>query len=88
MIIHPIRMNGLVIGVPQTFNYFNKMQERINDFIIRTSETDTMMMYPKIHISSYIFSALITILFTVIVMILMHVKLRKVNMIDALKSNE
>ena len=38
MIIHPIRMNGLVIGVPQTFNYFNKMQERINDFIIRTSE--------------------------------------------------
>ncbi|TPF96702.1 permease, partial [Clostridium perfringens A] len=56
--------------------------------IIRTSETDTMMMYPKIHIASYIFSALITILFTVIVMILMHVKLRKVNMIDALKSNE
>ncbi|MDZ4992544.1 FtsX-like permease family protein [Clostridium perfringens] len=57
-------------------------------FIIRTSEVDTMMMYPKISISSYIFSALITILFTVIVMILMHVKLRKVNMIDALKSNE
>lgn len=60
----------------------------LHAFIIRTSETDTMMMYPKIHISSYIFSALITILFTVIVMILMHVKLRKVNMIDALKSNE
>lgn len=38
MIIHPIRMNGLVIGVPQTFKYFNKMQERINDFIIRTSD--------------------------------------------------
>lgn len=37
MIIHPVRMNGLVIGVPQTFEYFNKMQERINDFIVRTS---------------------------------------------------
>lgn len=37
MIIHPIRMNGLVIGAPQTFNYFNKMQERVNDFIERTS---------------------------------------------------
>lgn len=37
MIVHPIRMNGLVIGVPQTFDYFNKMQERINDFIVRTS---------------------------------------------------
>lgn len=60
----------------------------LHAFIIKTSETDTMMMYPKIFITSYIFSALITILFTVIVMILMHVKLRKVNMIDALKSNE
>lgn len=37
MIVHPIRMNGLVIGVPQTFEYFNKMQERIIEFIIRTS---------------------------------------------------
>lgn len=37
MIIHPIRMNGLVIGVPQTFEYFNKMQERIIEFITRTS---------------------------------------------------
>ncbi|MBM7868995.1 ATP-dependent protease ClpP protease subunit [Clostridium pascui] len=44
MIIHPIRMNGLVIGVPQTFEYFKKMQERINDFIVRTSkiEKDTL----------------------------------------------
>ncbi|MCR3758557.1 ClpP family protease [Clostridium felsineum] len=38
MIIHPIRMNGLIIGVPQTFQYFNKMQERISEFIIRTSK--------------------------------------------------
>lgn len=37
MIIHPIRMNGLIIGVPQTFEYFNKMQDRIIDFIARTS---------------------------------------------------
>lgn len=44
MIIHPIRMNGLIIGVPQTFEYFKKMQERINDFIVRTSriEKDTL----------------------------------------------
>ncbi|MBB6697508.1 ATP-dependent Clp protease proteolytic subunit [Clostridium algidicarnis] len=40
MIIHPIRMNGLVIGAPQTFNYFNKMQERVNDFILRTSNME------------------------------------------------
>ena len=40
MIVHPVRMTGLVIGVPQTFEYFNKMQERINDFIVRTSKID------------------------------------------------
>ena len=40
MIIHPIRMNGLIIGVPQTFEYFNKMQDRIIDFIARTSNAD------------------------------------------------
>jgi len=33
-------MNGLVIGVPQTFKYFNKMQDRINDFIVRTSKVN------------------------------------------------
>lgn len=37
MIIHPIRMSGLVIGVPQTFEYFNKMQKRIIEFVTRTS---------------------------------------------------
>ncbi len=38
MIVHPIRTNGLVIGVNETFEYFKKMQERIIQFIIRTSD--------------------------------------------------
>ncbi len=33
MTMHPVRMNGLVVGVPQTFTYFSKMQERIITFI-------------------------------------------------------
>ncbi|MCM3625890.1 ClpP family protease [Paenibacillus glycanilyticus] len=33
MTIHPIRLNGLVIGVPQTFEYLDKMQERILRFV-------------------------------------------------------
>ena len=37
MTIHPIRMTGLVIGVPQTFAYFNKMQERVVQFVVRNS---------------------------------------------------
>lgn len=37
MTIHPVRSTGLVIGVPQSFRYFEKMQQRIIDFILRTS---------------------------------------------------
>lgn len=33
MTVHPVRTNGLVLGVPQTLNYFSKMQERITNFI-------------------------------------------------------
>lgn len=38
MTIHPIRMNGLVIGTNETFEYFKKMQERIIQFVTRTSK--------------------------------------------------
>ncbi|MDR1774753.1 MAG: ATP-dependent Clp protease proteolytic subunit, partial [Clostridioides sp.] len=38
MVIHPIRTTGLVIGINETFEYFKKMQERIIDFILRTSK--------------------------------------------------
>lgn len=44
MTIHPIRMNGLIIGVPQTFEYFNKMQERIIDFIVAHSQIDDKLL--------------------------------------------
>lgn len=37
MTIHPIRLTGLVIGVPQTFEYLDKMQERVVKFVTRNS---------------------------------------------------
>lgn len=37
MTIHPVRMNGLVLGVPQTFSYFEAMQKRITDFVCSNS---------------------------------------------------
>jgi len=40
MTIHPIRTNGFVIGVPQTFRYFQKMQERIINFIVDNSRVN------------------------------------------------
>ncbi len=38
MTIHPVRMNGLVIGVPQTFYYFERIQERIIQFVTANSK--------------------------------------------------
>lgn len=38
MTIHPVRTNGLVIGVPQSFTYFLKMQDRITDFVVKNSK--------------------------------------------------
>ena len=37
MTIHPVRMNGTVLGVPQTLSYFDKMQDRIVSFVLRNS---------------------------------------------------
>lgn len=33
MTVHPVRLNGVVIGVPQTYNYFSRIQERIVSFV-------------------------------------------------------
>lgn len=37
MTVHPVRMNGLVLGVPQTLSYFDRMQERIVKFVTENS---------------------------------------------------
>ena len=51
MTIHPVRISGTVIGVPQTFRYFADMQKRITAFICRNSRVDAdtvtrLMMNP------------------------------------------
>ena len=38
MTIHPVRLNGVVIGVPQTYHYFNRIQERIVRFVTEHSQ--------------------------------------------------
>lgn len=37
MTIHPVRTNGLVLGVPQTLDFFERMQKRITDFVVKNS---------------------------------------------------
>lgn len=49
MVIHPVRMNGMVIGAPQTFDYFKQIQDRITGFVcshcrISRSRMEEMMM--------------------------------------------
>ena len=51
MTIHPVRINGLVLGVPQTYHYFEDMQDRITDFVCRHSgmekaKLEELMMRP------------------------------------------
>ena len=40
MTLHPVRVNGVVIGVPQTYNYFARIQERIVGFVTSHSNID------------------------------------------------
>lgn len=49
MVIHPVRMSGMVIGVPQTFDYFKQIQDRITGFVcdhcrISQSRFEELMM--------------------------------------------
>lgn len=37
MTIHPVRMTGMVVGAPQTYRYFNRIQEQIVDFVAANS---------------------------------------------------
>ena len=71
---------GIIIGV-----FMGKI---LHGFVITTAEADNMMLSPNIYIMSFIYSVILTIVFSLIVMFMMHRKLRKINMIDALKSNE
>ena len=38
MTIHPVRMNGTMIAVPQTYHYFDRLQERIVQFVVKNSK--------------------------------------------------
>ena len=44
MLIHPVRMGGMVIGAPQSYAYFKRIQDRITEFIERHSRTSKMRL--------------------------------------------
>lgn len=45
MTIHPVRMNGMLLGVPQTLEYFQRMQERIAKFVTQNSKMSFERFY-------------------------------------------
>ncbi|WMJ88345.1 ClpP family protease [Anaerocolumna sp. MB42-C2] len=49
MIIHPVRMNGTVIGVSQTYDYFEKIQDRILNFVSSHSKIDKEELKSLMH---------------------------------------
>ena len=49
MIVHPIRTNGIVIGINESFEYFKKIQERIDEFITRTSNIEREKLSELMH---------------------------------------
>ncbi|EOH92282.1 permease [Enterococcus haemoperoxidus ATCC BAA-382] len=65
--------------------FFGKL---VHGYVLTTVEVDMLMFSPTIHWFSYLYSGLITLFFTLLVMVFMHRKLKKVDMIEALKSNE
>ena len=60
----------------------------LHGFVLNTAEVDMVMFSPTIHVISYVYSALLTLLFSTLVMWAMHRKLKHVDMIEALKSTE
>lgn len=40
MTVHPVRMTGLVVGAPQTFRYFQRIQEQIVEFVVNNSKIE------------------------------------------------
>lgn len=75
-----LTMMGIVVGfVLGTF---------LHRFVTSTAEVDILMFSPTIHAMSYVYAAILTLLFSTLVMIVMHIKLKRVDMIEALKSVE
>lgn len=49
MTVHPVRMSGLVVGVPQTYSYFEKMQDRIVNFVTDNSKISEEVLRKMLH---------------------------------------
>ena len=54
MTVHPVRMTGLVVGAPQTFRYFHRIQEQITDFVAWHKDTNIFFVKTSIKLEEFI----------------------------------
>lgn len=62
MTVHPVRMTGLVVGVPQTYSYFERMQDRIVKFICDNSDLGEDALRKMLHNTSELATDIGTVL--------------------------
>ena len=62
MTVHPVRMTGLVLGVPQTLSYFQNMQERIVRFVCKNSDIEPERFRSLMHATGELVTDLGTVL--------------------------
>jgi len=60
----------------------------LHSFVVKTAEVDAVMFGRSIYLQSYLFAALVTIGFTILVDLVMLLKLKKINMVESMKANE
>ncbi|RSU09719.1 hypothetical protein CBF29_10995 [Vagococcus elongatus] len=71
---------GIIVGMV--------LGKLLHTFVLQTAEVDMVMFSPTIHWESFVYAGILTLLFSGIVMYVMHRKLKNIDMIEALKSNE
>lgn len=80
------RETSILTGISMVFGVF--LGKVLTTFIIKTCELDIMMFNPKITLNSYLYGIILTILFTLIVNITTYFALKKIEMVESLKSVE
>jgi len=60
----------------------------LHKFVVLTAEVDIVMFDRSIQWTSFLYSALLTMLFAVIINVVLHFKLKKISMVESLKSVE
>lgn len=76
--VNVLTLLGSLLGL--VFGYF------LTHYIMKTMQTNELLFYPVIETSSYLYSLVLSFIFSAIVMLAMHFKLKKIDMVEALKA--